>query len=136
MIFIDSGAWIALFDKDDQYHLRAKRLWTQIAVDHPFQVTSNLVLNETLTYLARRIRYPYAVEVGRKPLRHPTLEVFRSRDLDEENALDRMDKWSDQRLGFTDCVSLELMRRHGLYRVFSFDRHFALAGCEVIGLDA
>jgi len=28
------------------------------------------------------------------------------------------------------------MRRHGLHRVFSFDRHFALAGCEVIGLDA
>jgi hypothetical protein len=32
----------------------------------------------------------------------------------------------------TDCVSFALMRRHDLNRAFTFDRHFADAGFEVV----
>lgn len=33
-------------------------------------------------------------------------------------------------MSFTDCLSL--MRRHRIRRVFTFDRHFALAGFEAV----
>jgi predicted nucleic acid-binding protein len=47
---------------------------------------------------------------------------------DELAALDVMLRYSDQRIGFADCVSFVLMRRNHIRRAFSFDRHFELAG--------
>jgi hypothetical protein len=42
-----------------------------------------------------------------------------------------LEKFSDQKLSFTDCLSFSLMRREGIPSVFGFDHHFALAGYEL-----
>jgi hypothetical protein len=46
-------------------------------------------------------------------------------------ALDLFARFADQKVGFTDCASFALMRRHRLSRAFTFDRHFLAAGFEV-----
>jgi uncharacterized protein len=45
-----------------------------------------------------------------------------------------MRKYADQGVSFTDCVSFAIMRRHKIRTAFTFDRHFKLAGFNVIGL--
>jgi hypothetical protein len=50
---------------------------------------------------------------------------------DWHDALRWLEKFSDQKLSFTDCLSFSLMRREGIPSVFGFDRHFALAGYEL-----
>ncbi len=45
--------------------------------------------------------------------------------------MDLFEKYADQRVSFTDCISFVLMRRHKIRQVFSFDRHFELAGFVV-----
>jgi len=45
---------------------------------------------------------------------------------------DFFEKYADQDVSFTDCVCFALMRAHNIQRVFTFDRHFRLAGFESI----
>lgn len=59
------------------------------------------------------------------------LEVLRPTAEDELRALDLFEKYADQRVSFTDCVSFVLMRRSRIERVFSFDSHFSRAGFTI-----
>jgi predicted nucleic acid-binding protein len=38
----------------------------------------------------------------------------------------------DQSIGFVDCLSFALMRRHRIPAAFTFDRHFELAGFPLV----
>lgn len=53
MTFVDAGAWIAICSKRDQYHAVAQELWKRFTAKSPRFATSNLVLGEALTILAR-----------------------------------------------------------------------------------
>ena len=64
----------------------------------------------------------------------PKIDIVQSGREDELDALRWMRKYADQDISFTDCVSFALMRRHKIRAAFTFDRHFKLAGFEVIGL--
>ena len=84
--------------------------------------------------LARRSGYAFADRIARVLYASARLEVLRStRDM-EFSALDLFRKYSDQEVGFVDCVSFVLMRTHGLTRVFCFDRHFDIPGFSRIPL--
>lgn len=89
------------------------------------------MLDELLTLLARRSTYAFAAERGGNLLRSTSLVVLRPDADDELAALRCFEKYADQRVSFTDCISFVLMQKHQIPCVFSFDRHFALAGFEL-----
>ena len=62
MIFVDTGALLARFVARDQHHTRAQRAWKQLRRNEWQSYTSNFVLNETFTLLARRTTYDFAAE--------------------------------------------------------------------------
>lgn len=93
--------------------------------------TSNFVLDETITLLARRTTYKFAAERARKLLASTSLIVLRPDQGDEESALNIFKKHADQGVSFTDCTSVVLMKRQNTKCAFSFDRHFLIAGFEV-----
>ena len=45
-----------------------------------------------------------------------------------------MRKYADQDVSYTDCVSFAIMHRLRIRTAFTFDRHFRLAGFDVLGL--
>ncbi|HEY5753108.1 MAG TPA: hypothetical protein VIT21_08165 [Chthoniobacterales bacterium] len=45
-------------------------------------------------------------------------------------ALTLLAKWADQEIGYSDCISFCLMRRHRIPTAFAFDRHFQHAGFQ------
>ena len=51
MIFLDSWAWIALADKSDPYHRKAKAEHKKLVRTRQQYVTTDYVLAETITYL-------------------------------------------------------------------------------------
>ena len=131
MIFIDAGSFLARYVARDQYHHEAKAGWGELQAFGHRCLTSNFVLDELLTLLARRTSYSFAAERARSLFTSKLLEILRPDGDDELRALGYFEKFADQRVSFTDCVSFAFMKKRRIRRVFSFDRHFALAGFEL-----
>ena len=128
MIFIDTGAFLGRFLIDDKHHDRALELWDKANRQNEQCVTSNFVLDETFTFLARRSRYSYAAEKARVTYESGTFQILRPVLEDELAALEFFEKYADQEVSFTDCVSFVLMRKNKIRRAFSFDSHFERVG--------
>lgn len=94
-------------------------------------LTSSYVLDETITLLARRTSYEFAAERARNLFKSNALSILRPDENDELAALQLFQKYADQIVSFTDCVSFVLMERRQIECAFSFDRRFAVAGFDV-----
>ena len=127
-LFIDTGAFLAWEMERDQYHEVAMAQWELLAASAIRLVTSDHVLDETLTLLGRRSTYAHAAARGADYLRSETLEVVQPSPADLLAATKGMRKFADQGVSFTDCISFVLMKRDGIKSVFGFDRHFEAAG--------
>ena len=132
MIFIDTGAFLARYLRNDQHHRSAVAVWEKLGSNHENCITSNFVLDETFTLLGRRAGYGFAVQRAKNIYASRTLTIYRPDRRDEINALQFFGKYADQHVSFTDCISFVLMKREKINRVFSFDRHFLFAGFHVV----
>jgi len=126
VIFVDSGAFLARYLVRDQHHDDAVRGWERAREERLF--TSNLVLAETFTLLARWAGGAFAAERARSILQSERMDVLRPGLADEIAAVPLLEKYADRKVSFTDCVSFVLMRNHGIERAFSFDGDFTAAG--------
>jgi predicted nucleic acid-binding protein len=131
LIFIDTGAFVARHLSGDQHHDASQSGWTRLTQTRNRCYTSNLVIAETITLLARRAGYSFAAARGRNILGSETLRILRPGESEEKQALDLMEKFADQEVSFTDCVSFALMRREKISKAFSFDAHFRRAGFDL-----
>ena len=131
MIFVDTGPWLARYLARDQHHAAAVTGWRKLGeLDWPVS-TSNFVLDETFTLLARRAGYDFAAQRARAVYASSALTILRPGPEEETEALTFFEKFADQRVSFTDCTSFALARRHKIGRVFTFDTHFDRAGFEI-----
>ena len=131
MIFIDTGAFLARYLARDQFHEKAREGFAEIARAGVRTFCSNFVLDETITLLGRRAGYAFAAERARLLYSSQALVILRTERQDELRALDAFDKFSDQHVSFTDCISFVLMRKNKLRKAFSFDSHYTRAGFEI-----
>jgi len=131
VIFIDTGAFLARYVERDEHHDAATKQWQTLRNDRRRCFTSNFVLDETITLLARRSTYQFAAERARNLLESTSLAILRPNRNDEFVALKLFEKYADQSVSYTDCVSFALMERENIKRAFSFDRHSRIAGFEV-----
>ena len=132
MIFIDTGALIARYLASDNMHKVANKKWAVLAKSKARLVTSNFVLDETFTLLGRWADYHFAAQKAKLIYASSSLEIVRPDESDEIRALSVFEKFADQSVSFTDCVSFVLMKKRHIRKVFSFDRHFELSGFEQV----
>ena len=128
MIFVDTGAFLARYLGRDQHHAAAVKAWRRLSKETLPPATSNFVLNETFTLLGRWAGYPFAADRARALLHSDLLRILRPGEQDELDAVELFEKYADQQVSFTDCISFVLMRKHGVEHAFTFDRHFRAAG--------
>jgi predicted nucleic acid-binding protein len=131
MMFIDTGAFIGRYVERDQHHADAVTAWDRLRNKPARLATSNFVLDETFTLLARRTDHAFAAAKARSLLSSRVLTILRPELAEEQAAVAWFEKLGDQGVSFTDCVSFVLMRRERIKRVFGFDRHFCDAGFEL-----
>ena len=129
MIFVDTGAFLALYLKRDQYHRQASKIFPSLP--RPFS-TNNHVVDELATLLGRVAGYRYAADRMDDLYASDSVEVLPSTRDDEIEAIRWMRRYADKDISFTDCVSFAMMRRFAIRMVFTFDRHFHDAGFQVI----
>jgi predicted nucleic acid-binding protein len=130
-IFVDTGAYLARFHKADQRYQQACKAWGQIEKQQRIVITSHHVIDELATLLARRTDYGFSARKIGQIYASQRVLIERSSEADEQMALAFFQKYADQKVSFTDCISFAMMKRLQIRQVFTFDYHFALAGFEV-----
>ena len=128
MLFIDTGAFIGKYLTQDQHHKDAQDKWQQIEKEKRRCLTSNFVLDETFTLLGRWTNAKFAAEKANIIYSSKMIEILRPEHSDELAAIELLQKFADQKISYTDCISFVLMKRMKIKQAFSFDRHFIAAG--------
>ena len=129
MIFVDTGAWFALVVPTDPDH-RAAVAWFD-ANREPV-LTSNYVVDETLTLLRVRGEHRRAVAMGRLFFSGQIACVHHLGETDVLEAWRVFERFSDKAWSFTDCTSKFLIEHLGIARAFAFDGHFHQFGSVTV----
>ena len=129
--FIDTWYLIALADPSDSHHHQAKRLDVTVA-GIPL-ITHDAVLTELLTYFAAggRNSRSKAVAFALDLLQRSDCRVERGSDLFTA-ALSLYSQRLDKEYSFVDCMSMALMRQHGITHALTNDHHFRQEGFTVV----
>lgn len=131
-LFVDTGGWLALADARDPLHERARDTRDRWLEDGGILVSTDYVLDETLTLIRARLglasaRRWWEEADATSRIRWERIDPSRVR-----RALAVFFRWRDKPFSFTDCTSLGVMRELGLLRALTPDRHFRQAGFETV----
>lgn len=135
MIFVDTGAWIALSDQSDQYHAAARSVYGRLKAERVRLLTTDYVIDETVT----RIRYDSGHDLAVRFL--DSIEQARKSgvvhlvSIDEalfQTALSLFRQYDSAILSFTDCTSFAVCEQFHIAQVFAFDQHFAMRNLTLL----
>ncbi len=123
-VFVDTSALYALLDADDARHAEARAVLTRLAGDDDL-TTHDYVVVESSALVQRRLGGEALRDLHRRLLSI----VAVARPAPDEVAAATTDLLIDPGgPSLVDRLSFEFMRRRGIDRAFSFDRHFADEG--------
>ena len=129
MIFVDTSAWYAVEVEDDVNHEEACKFLSTIASGkHGISVTTDYVLDETLTLLRSRRNLSSASAFIDKIKKSKSVRVFWVEEGLFEKALEVFQRSDRKSWSFTDCTSFALMDAEGIRNAFAFDEHFSQYG--------
>ena len=132
-MLVDTGAWLSVFHRRDQYHAPAAAVLRRLRGERRRLVTTNLVLAELHLHLLHGLGPVRAAQHLDTMLADPlTDEVFADRSLQAAAVADWIHRFSDQPFTLTDAVSFAVMRARGISQAFTFDRHFVVAGFRTL----
>lgn len=130
-VFFDTSAYVALTDRDDQFHARAAALVRAVVAARVPRVTTNYVLAETYTRLRRKLNHAAALRFGagiQRDVAAGNLEIIYIDASLDAAAWALFAKYADQTFSFVDCSSFAWLRAQGGVEVFAFDEHFVWMG--------
>jgi predicted nucleic acid-binding protein len=129
--FLDSSAFLSLFDLHDQHHQEALDVWTRLTEARWRTFTTNFVVAETHSLFLVRLGQRSATEFLRGILQSSATTV-RVNLRDEERARAIVFQYNHKDFSITDATSFAVMERLGIPYAFTFDRHFAQYGLAVL----
>ena len=133
LVFVDTGAWIALALTRDPLHARARATWEDLLGAGVRFQTSVPVVFETFTFLdcnaARTVALAWKDSL--KTVAH--LRVLPSTVKDLDAAWTYFDRPDLHKLSAVDAISFVLMTERRIRVAFAFDSHFATAGFRMVG---
>jgi predicted nucleic acid-binding protein len=129
-IFIDTSAFIALIESDDEFHAAAANLFKEAVESDEKLFTSNYVLLETIFLLQREIGLP-AVNDFRK-LMLPLIIVIWVDEKINNDCLNNLIAAEKRKISLTDYSSFYILDSFKIDRVFTFDKHFKEKGYQIL----
>jgi uncharacterized protein len=126
--FVDTSALLAVLDRADAAHDRAKAAWECLMASKTPLVTTNYVLVETVAILQHRLGLPAVRAFSADICPVLTIEwVTAERHAKGLSALLAADR---RKLSLVDCVSFNTMRERGIQKALAFDGHFDEQGFD------
>lgn len=128
--FIDTAAFLAVLNANDQFHLLAKQSWEEMLASDSTLFSSNYVILETTALLQHRFGVE-AVRLFESDIL-PIIEIVWVEETVHKQGMSALLAANRRDLSLVDCTSFEIMRQIGLDTVFTFDPHFREQGFSVI----
>jgi len=130
-VFVDTGGWIACLCKGDKYHKAAISYLRELREKQIPLITSNYIIDETLTWLSYNSYNDIALKVmdlWNEAEETQSLEIYWiDRDICKK-AWEIYCHYSEHKLSFTDCTSFAICKKTNTQKVFGFDKHFNIPG--------
>ncbi|MDX2239980.1 MAG: PIN domain-containing protein [Leptolyngbyaceae cyanobacterium bins.302] len=134
-IFVDTFCWIAIANKQDEWHQRARTLYT--ATHDANLVTTDEVLTEFLNYFAEVGSY------SRQGAHQRVCSILQNERVQvvpqsRESFLAGMMLYNqrlDKGYSLTDCISMQTMQQLGITDVLTHDKHFTQEGFVILLTD-
>lgn len=133
LVFVDTGAWIALALTRDPLHSRASETWARLASTGAKLHTSASIVVETFTFLDRNTERKVALAWKDSLEVVPRLRVLPCTSRDLEHAWTFFERPDFHKLSAVDALSFVLMAQRRIRVAFAFDGHFATAGFRLVG---
>ncbi len=128
MIIVDTGPFVALFDKDDQHHGLCKKTLREIK--EPL-ITNCAVLTETMYLLS------FSLKAQELFLDYLQMAGIVSRNIDFEfipRVRQLLHKYEDLPIDFTDASLVALAEAENIRTIFTLDRrHFSVYAPKHVG---
>ena len=138
-LFVDTGGWVAYFDKSDKDHLAFKDCLSRVVRGTAWLLhTSDYVIDETVTFLRYHTNHATACAA---------LDSFRDlgaaglllcHNVDKalrERAEETFRQYKDQSFSFTDCTSFAPCQAHNIHHVATVDSDFRIFGLLIVPED-
>ncbi len=133
LVFVDTGAWIALALTRDPLHARAVATWNHTLGGGARLHTSVAIVLETFTFLERNATRQVALAWKDSLKTVPQLKTLPATAADLERAWPYFDRSDLHKLSAVDALSFVLMEQRRIRVAFAFDSHFAVAGFRMVG---
>ncbi len=135
MIFVDSGAWIALSNQRDQNHTDAVTIYADLKRQRARFLTTDYVLDETITRLRYDVSHSVAMQFLDFIERAEKIDGLTVTEIDKtlfQEAKRLFRQYDSAKLSFTDCTSFAACQKHNISETYAFDDHFAMMGITVL----
>lgn len=131
-MFVDTAGWVAAADAADPRNAKVRAARDEWLAAKGLLVTTDYVVDETLTTLRFRLGLPAAEAWwqqidGSSRLRIEAIDASLA-----ERARSLFFRYRDKDFSFTDCTSSAAMKSLRLRSALTLDRHFAQMGFEVV----
>ena len=132
IVFVDTSAWLALINKSDVFHVKAKNIRDILLRDNIQFVVTDYVVVEVANSLSKI------------PWRSSAIQLINSIQLSENIRVVEINKeiyneaWglfsnrTDKEWGLTDCASFVVMKRYAITVAFTNDHHFEQMGFNIL----
>ena len=132
-VFLDTSGWIAAAIRSQSHHDASREAYTSAVRQGYRIVLTPMVLGESHAIFLRLLGREKAMAAVESAMSDPTHVVLPVDDSLLRSAAERWIRpYRDQGFSLCDAVSFELMKREGITRALSIDRHFITAGFEVV----
>ena len=127
-VFMDTAGFLALWDAADEHHGRALRLQGELVRKGRRFLTTDYIVDETVTLLLMRHSHAAAADFLQTVTASESLHLHWVTPDRFHAAAAFFARHDDKEWSFTDCVSFELMHDLKVQDCFTTDRHFRQAG--------
>ncbi|MGH8673391.1 MAG: type II toxin-antitoxin system VapC family toxin [Burkholderiales bacterium] len=130
-LFVDTAGWMMLADEGDPQHANARSFRDEWLASAGILVSSNFVMDETLTLIRMRLGLDAAERWWEQVEGSPRVHWEWIDPARSEKARHWFFRWRDKDFSFTDCSSFVVMKERRLRAALTNDRHFAQAGFQL-----